>query len=157
MARYVDDIANLTPSNGQPFVGRAAFAHKGGMHAHAMQLAPTSYEHIDPQLVGNTRRVLVSELSGRANIAALTEKHGITDPEVHRSPALRRARLLGARRTQPTRGAAPPSGASSSSQVTKAVLAEIVRRENLGYTYEAAEACGRPRNNRRPSRRELFC
>ena len=104
-SRYVDDVANLTPQPGQPFVGRSAFAHKGGMHAHAMQLAPTSYEHIEPTLVGNTRRVLVSELSGKSNIAALTEQYGITEPDV-----------------------------------TKAVLSEIVTRENLGYTYEAAEA-----------------
>ena len=97
LGRYVDDVANLTPLNGQPFVGRSAFAHKGGMHAHAMALAPTSYEHIDPNLVGNIRRVLVSELSGRSNIAMLTEQYGINDPEV-----------------------------------TKQVLAEIVRREHIG-------------------------
>jgi 2-isopropylmalate synthase len=104
-SRYVDDVANLTPMNGQPFVGRSAFAHKGGMHAHAMQLDSSSYEHIDPAVVGNSRRVLVSELSGRSNVAALTEQYGITD-----------------------------------SEVTKQVLAEIVRRENLGYQYEAAGA-----------------
>lgn len=59
---------------GQPFVGKSAFAHKGGMHAHAMQLAPSSYEHIDPESVGNARRILISELSGRSNVAALTKK-----------------------------------------------------------------------------------
>ena len=51
LSRYVDDIANLTPINGQPFVGRSAFAHKGGMHAHAMQLAPTSYATPRPRLL----------------------------------------------------------------------------------------------------------
>ena len=105
LSRFVDDVANLTSRSGQPFVGRSAFAHKGGMHAHAMQLAPSSYEHTDPALLGNTRRILVSELSGRSNITALTEKFGITDPEV-----------------------------------TKNILAAVVRNEALGYQYEAAEA-----------------
>ena len=52
----------------QPFVGKSAFAHKGGMHVSAVARATASYEHIDPELVGNERRILVSELSGRSNI-----------------------------------------------------------------------------------------
>ena len=63
----------------QPFVGKSAFAHKGGMHVSGIARSTASYEHIDPQLVGNERRILVSELSGRANIAALTDRHGIAD------------------------------------------------------------------------------
>jgi 2-isopropylmalate synthase len=61
----------------QPFVGPSAFAHKGGMHVHAINRATHSYEHIAPESVGNSRRVLVSELSGRSNIVALTSKAGI--------------------------------------------------------------------------------
>jgi 2-isopropylmalate synthase len=62
---------------GQPFVGTSAFAHKGGMHVHAVAKATASYEHIPPESVGNSRRILVSELSGRSNIAAL-----VTRPDV---------------------------------------------------------------------------
>ena len=63
--------------NNQPFVGRSAFAHKGGMHVHAVDRATRSYEHIEPEAVGNERRILVSELSGRSNIVALTNEHNI--------------------------------------------------------------------------------
>jgi len=69
-SRFVYGVANLTPVVGQPFVGQAAFAHKGGMHVHAVQRAAHSYEHVKPESVGNERRVLVSELSGASNIAA---------------------------------------------------------------------------------------
>ena len=75
LSRYVYEIANMHFRNGQPFVGPSAFAHKGGMHVHAVAKTASSYEHIDPAAVGNERRVLVSELSGRSNIIALTTKH----------------------------------------------------------------------------------
>ena len=74
LARYVYEIGNMHFRNNQPFVGPSAFAHKGGMHVHAITKQATSYEHIDPALVGNTRRVLVSELSGRSNVIALATK-----------------------------------------------------------------------------------
>ena len=77
LSRYVYEIANLNWRNGQPFVGQSAFAHKGGMHVHAISRQSASYEHIDPGTVGNERRVLVSELSGRSNIVAMTTKHNI--------------------------------------------------------------------------------
>jgi 2-isopropylmalate synthase len=77
LSRYVYDIANLNRRTNQPFVGQSAFAHKGGMHVHAIARATSSYEHMDPSLVGNERRVLVSELSGRSNIIAKTSKHRI--------------------------------------------------------------------------------
>jgi 2-isopropylmalate synthase len=79
LSRYVYETANLNHRNNQPFVGQSAFAHKGGMHVHAIARATSSYEHMDPELVGNERRILVSELSGRSNIAALTAKHQLTD------------------------------------------------------------------------------
>ncbi len=65
---YVSDIANLPPLNSRPFVGRSAFAHKGGVHVHAVLKNPAAYEHIAPEAVGNQRRVLVSDLSGKSNI-----------------------------------------------------------------------------------------
>lgn len=77
LSRYVYETANLRMRNGQPFVGQSAFAHKGGMHVHAVAKAAHSYEHMDPGLVGNERRILVSELSGRSNIVALTTKHNL--------------------------------------------------------------------------------
>ena len=69
LSRYVYELANLNPPNGQPYVGRSAFAHKGGMHVHAVRKHSSAYEHVDPARVGNQRRVLVSELSGASNIA----------------------------------------------------------------------------------------
>ncbi len=77
LSRYVYETANLQLRNGQPFVGKSAFAHKGGMHVHAINKYTHTYEHMDPALVGNERRILVSELSGRSNIAALTQDTGL--------------------------------------------------------------------------------
>ncbi|HJN08152.1 MAG: citramalate synthase [Pirellulaceae bacterium] len=79
LSRYVYEIANQHLRNNQPFVGQSAFAHKGGMHVHAIARATESYEHLNPEIVGNERRVLVSELSGRSNIIALTTKHNIQE------------------------------------------------------------------------------
>ncbi|MEM6980153.1 MAG: citramalate synthase, partial [Planctomycetota bacterium] len=79
LSRYVYETANLQWRNNQPFVGQSAFAHKGGMHVHAINKAASTYEHIDPAAVGNERRILVSELSGRSNIEAVAGKHGIGD------------------------------------------------------------------------------
>ena len=79
LSRYVYETANLQWRNGQPFVGQSAFAHKGGMHVHAINKAANTYEHIDPSSVGNERRILVSELSGRSNIVAVATKHNIED------------------------------------------------------------------------------
>lgn len=79
LSRFVYETANLNLRPSQPFVGQSAFAHKGGMHVHAINRATSSYEHMDPAVVGNTRRILVSELSGRSNIAAMTTKHQLSD------------------------------------------------------------------------------
>src|SRR5262245_11378069 len=77
VSRYVYEVANMNFRNGQPFVGASAFAHKGGMHTHAVAKNPLSYEHIDPALVGNERRILVSELSGNSTILTKTAKYSI--------------------------------------------------------------------------------
>lgn len=105
LSRYVYETANLQLRMGQPFVGQSAFAHKGGMHVHAINKAASTYEHMDPALVGNTRRILISELSGRSNIVATAGRSVADDP-----------------------------------QLQQKILAEVVRRENAGYQYEAAEA-----------------
>jgi len=68
LSRYVSEVANVSPLNQRPFVGKSAFAHKGGVHVSAIQKNPVAYEHMEPQQVGNRRRVLVSDLSGKSNI-----------------------------------------------------------------------------------------
>ncbi len=73
-SRLVYELANMLYVPTQPFVGSAAFAHKGGMHVHAVQRATRSYEHVEPEKVGNTRRILVSELSGASNVSATLGK-----------------------------------------------------------------------------------
>jgi len=77
ISRYVNELANLIPRGSQPFVGRSAFTHKGGVHVDAITKNPRSYEHIEPSLVGNKRRVLISELSGKSNVLYKLEKFGI--------------------------------------------------------------------------------
>ena len=73
-SRYVYEMANLNLPLNQPYVGNSAFAHKGGMHVHAVQKSSRCYEHINPEDVGNTRRILISELSGASNLLAKSEK-----------------------------------------------------------------------------------
>ncbi|MEO0532060.1 MAG: citramalate synthase [Planctomycetota bacterium] len=79
LSGYVYEIGNLLRRNNQPFVGPSAFAHKGGMHVAAVNRVAHSYEHVPPESVGNERRVLVSELSGRSNIIATTTKMGLAE------------------------------------------------------------------------------
>jgi 2-isopropylmalate synthase len=76
LSRYVYEIANMNFRPSQAFVGISAFAHKGGMHVHAVNRVSQSYEHIEPETVGNERRILISELSGRSNIVAKVAKIG---------------------------------------------------------------------------------
>jgi 2-isopropylmalate synthase len=73
----IAEIANETPNPRQPYVGRCSFAHKGGMHVSALQRDQSTYEHISPETVGNTRRVLISELSGRSNIQYKLAEQGM--------------------------------------------------------------------------------
>jgi 2-isopropylmalate synthase len=68
VSKYIDEVANLIHNPKLPYVGDSAFAHKGGMHVDAVQKVSRSFEHVEPELVGNERRVLVSELSGKTNI-----------------------------------------------------------------------------------------
>jgi 2-isopropylmalate synthase len=76
LSQFVDEIANLRHNPRQPWVGAAAFSHKGGIHVNAVQKVAQSYEHIDPTLVGNVRRVLVSDLAGRSNIVLKAQELG---------------------------------------------------------------------------------
>ncbi|MGB8412613.1 MAG: citramalate synthase [Candidatus Binatus sp.] len=77
VSTLVYELANITPFARQPYVGRSAFAHKGGLHVSGIQRNTATYEHVDPELLGNDRRVLLSELSGRANIAYKAKEFGL--------------------------------------------------------------------------------
>ena len=76
LSEFVDEIANIRHDPRRPWVGQTAFAHKGGMHVHAIGRASRSYEHIDPEAVGNFRRVLISDMSGRTNILVKARELG---------------------------------------------------------------------------------
>src|SRR5690606_2008956 len=77
VSRYVNEIANIHLPVNQPFVGTAAFAHKGGIHVSAILKDSSTYEHIEPELVGNKQRVLVSELAGQSNIVFKAQELGL--------------------------------------------------------------------------------
>jgi len=110
LSRYVDEILNRSPSSSSPFVGTSAFAHKGGLHVAAMERNPLSYQHIEPELVGNKMRVLISELSGRQNILGkMKEVFGDMDDHQTSDRAL-------------------------------AILNRVKELEHQGYTFEGAEA-----------------
>lgn len=68
LSRYISEIANMSPNSKAPYVGNSAFAHKGGMHIDAVLKNPESFEHIRPELVGNNRRILMSEVSGKSTV-----------------------------------------------------------------------------------------
>ncbi len=78
LSRSVDEIANRTPWNAQPYVGQSAFAHKGGVHVDAVKKNSRTYEHVAPESVGNERRILVSDLSGRVNLEMKAQELGLT-------------------------------------------------------------------------------
>jgi 2-isopropylmalate synthase len=67
-SRYISEVANIVPNNRQPYTGHSAFAHKGGIHVSAVARESSTYEHVPPSAVGNKRRILISELSGRSNV-----------------------------------------------------------------------------------------
>ncbi len=77
ISRYVAELANLPHDEHLPFVGKSAFAHKGGIHVAAMRKNEASYQHIDPALVGNEKRTVVSELSGRGNVLDKASEYGV--------------------------------------------------------------------------------
>ena len=79
VSRYVFEVGNLAPVMNMPYVGESAFAHKGGLHVDALRKSKHSYEHISPDAVGNERRFLISELSGKATVLAKLEKAKIAE------------------------------------------------------------------------------
>jgi 2-isopropylmalate synthase len=113
LSRYVDEILNRTPNHAAPFVGSSAFAHKGGLHVAAMERSPLSYQHVQPELVGNEKRVLVSELSGRNNILQKIEEVGMNWGGIT---------------------------AKVTNEKAMAILNRVKALENKGYSFEGADA-----------------
>ena len=79
VSRYIFELGNITPVMNMPYVGESAFAHKAGLHVDALRKSEKTYEHISPELVGNERRFLISELSGKSNVLAELEKARIAE------------------------------------------------------------------------------
>jgi 2-isopropylmalate synthase len=96
LSQFVDEIANLRHNPRLPWVGAAAFAHKGGAHVNAVQKLASSYEHVDPSLIGNARNVLISDLAGRSNIVVKAQELGfkLTNDTPELKPILNRIKEL---------------------------------------------------------------
>jgi 2-isopropylmalate synthase len=89
IAHFIDELLNITPDHDQPFVGRNAFAHKGGMHVAGVNADTRTFEHMDPAQVGNERELVVSELSGKGTVLRRAERSGITLDDEQAARALR--------------------------------------------------------------------
>jgi 2-isopropylmalate synthase len=94
LSHFVFEVANLTPTMNMPYVGESAFAHKGGLHIDGLRKTRRSYEHIDPSLVGNESRFLISELSGKSSVLAKFEKAKITQDKKLARKILQRVQEL---------------------------------------------------------------
>ncbi len=94
LSRYVAEVANLDLDDHQPFVGASAFAHKGGIHVAAMLKNPLSYQHIEPELVGNQQRSVVSELSGRGNLVDKAHQFGLNTESLDLRKVLDQIKVL---------------------------------------------------------------
>jgi 2-isopropylmalate synthase len=88
VSRFVSEIANLAANKHQPYVGESAFAHKGGIHVHAVRKRPDTYEHVHPDLVGNRQRILISDYSGKSNLLQKASEYRIRISE--KNPTLQR-------------------------------------------------------------------
>jgi 2-isopropylmalate synthase len=110
LSRFVDEVLNRSPLHAAPFVGASAFAHKGGLHVAAMERSPLSYQHIHPEQVGNEKRILVSELSGRQNIIGKIKENGVE------------------------------MGETVMSERATAILNRVKQLESKGYSFEGADA-----------------
>ena len=120
VAHFVAEVANLAPDEHLAYVGKSAFAHKGGIHVAAMRRNALSYQHIDPALVGNEMRVVVSELSGRGNLLSKAEEYGLGD-----EAATGVADVLNEIKTLESQG--------FSFEAAEASVALMLRRQRPGY------------------------
>jgi 2-isopropylmalate synthase len=118
-SRLVAEIVNLAPDAHAPYVGRSAFAHKGGVHVAAIRRHPRAYEHVEPALVGNRTRVVVSELSGRGNVLAKAEEYDVMLAAGAESEVLRGVKELEAR--------------GYAFEAAEASVALLMRRQSANY------------------------
>lgn len=81
LSHYIYEMANLTPDTKQPYTGLSAFTHKAGVHANAVEKNPKTYEHLEPEMVGNHRRILISEQAGKSNILEKAKELGLEIPQ----------------------------------------------------------------------------
>src|SRR5687768_59924 len=93
-AHYLDELLNLSPDPNQPYVGRNAFAHKGGMHVAGVNQDPRTFEHVDPEAVGNDRAILISELSGKGTVHTRAEQTGVELDEDGAARVVERVKAL---------------------------------------------------------------
>jgi 2-isopropylmalate synthase len=119
VSTFVAEVANLAPDEHLPYVGKSAFAHKGGIHVAAMRRSEVSYQHLDPALVGNAMRVVVSELSGRGNLLSKAEEYGLTADGTDVAGVLNEIKLLEAK--------------GFSFEAADASVAMMMRRQQPGY------------------------
>jgi 2-isopropylmalate synthase len=119
VARQVAEIANLAPDAHAPYVGRSAFAHKAGVHVAAIRRAPRAYEHVDPALVGNATRVVVSELSGRGNVLAKAAEYDVP--------------LASGAENAVLRGVKEREARGFAFEAAEASVALLMRRQSPGY------------------------
>ena len=125
VSRCLDEVLDRVPDRQRPYVGDSAFAHKGGLHVSAVAKDPRCYEHIDPALVGNQRRILVSDQAGRSNLAARLSEFGVNLDDVKRD-----ALVAVIDRMQVS---------FDSAQVTD--LVDLIKRlEHEGYAYDQSSA-----------------
>jgi len=119
LSHFVAEVANLTPDEHLPFVGKSAFAHKGGVHVAAMRRSAKSYQHVEPGLVGNKMRVVVSDLAGRANLLSKAEAYGVEVEGEEVLPVLNEIKELEAR--------------GFSFEAAEASVAMMLKRQEYGY------------------------
>jgi len=119
LSHFVAEVANLTPDEHLPFVGKSAFAHKGGVHVAAMRRSAKSYQHVEPELVGNKMRVVVSDLSGRGNLLSKAEAYGVEVEGEEVLPVLNEIKELESR--------------GFSFEAAEASVAMMLKRQEYGY------------------------
>ena len=119
LSHFVAEVANVTPDEHLPFVGKSAFAHKGGVHVAATRRSPQSYQHVDPERVGNKMRVVVSDLSGRGNLLSKAEEHGVEVEGEEILPVLNEIKELESR--------------GFSFEAAEASVAMMLKRQEYGY------------------------
>ncbi len=119
LSHFVDEVANVTPNDHLPYVGKSAFAHKGGVHVAAMRRSIQSYQHVPPEAVGNRMRVVVSDLSGRGNLLTKAEEHGVEVEGEEIVPVLKEIKELEAR--------------GFSFEAAEASVAMMLKRQEMHY------------------------